>query len=68
MADSVKWLTRVLDTGREQDEFSFAGDSRGKALSILAGLSGARQMARIHGQDVLSQIIGQVRVELDLDK
>ena len=67
MSDSVNWLTRVLETGREQDEFRFAGDARAKALSILAGLSGARQMARIHGQDVLSQIIGQVRVELNLD-
>jgi hypothetical protein len=68
MTDSVKWLTRVLETGREQGEFSFPGQARAKALSILAGLSGARQMARIHGQDVLSQIIAQARTELGLQE
>ena len=66
MTDSVNWLTRVLETGREQAEFRFAGDARAKALSILAGLSGARQMARIQGPEVLDQIIGQVRVDLHL--
>jgi AcrR family transcriptional regulator len=66
MSDSVKWLTRVLETGRERNEFRFAGDAGAKALSILAALSGARQMARIHGPDVLTRIIGQARVELDL--
>jgi TetR/AcrR family transcriptional repressor of nem operon len=66
MSDSVNWLTRVLETGRKQGEFRFAGDARGKALSILAGLSGARQMARIHGLEVLGRIIDQVRVDLEL--
>lgn len=66
MADSVQWFTKVLETGREQDEFRFEGDAASKALSILAGLSGARQMARIHGPDVLARIIDQTRVDLGL--
>ena len=67
MNDSVNWLTRVLETGREQEEFSFVGEAKSKALSILAGLQGARQMARIHGQDVLGKVINQTRVELGLE-
>ncbi|NIP17847.1 MAG: TetR family transcriptional regulator [Xanthomonadales bacterium] len=66
MSDSVNWLTKVLETGRDQGEFNFEGDAGAKALSILAGLSGARQMARIHGPDVLGRIIDQTRIDLGL--
>jgi AcrR family transcriptional regulator len=67
MEDSVRWLTRVLESGRDQQEFDFAGEARAKALSILAALAGARQMARIRGPQVLSEIIAQTRTDLGLE-
>ena len=66
MKDSVKWLTRVMEVGREQDEFHFAGDPESKAVSILAMIQGARQMARIHGMDHLERIFEQIRTDLDI--
>lgn len=67
MDETIKWLTQVLEVGRSQDEFSFSGDARLKALSILAGLQGARQMARINGIDILDDVITQVRNELGIN-
>ena len=66
MKDSVKWLTKVMDTGREQKEFSFEGQARNKALSILATIQGARQMARVHGMDILDTMFGQIRTDLGI--
>jgi AcrR family transcriptional regulator len=67
MTDSVKWLTHVLETGREQEEFTFDGDAGQKAMGILAALQGARQMARIQGVDVLKSVIRQVRVDIGMN-
>lgn len=64
MDDSLKWLTRVLETGREAGEFSFNGDAETKAAMILATIQGARQMARVHGRDYLERIFAQVRIDL----
>lgn len=67
MDESIKWFTRVLEVGRKQEEFSFSGDARSKALLILAGLQGARQMARIHGIEILESVITQVRSDMGID-
>jgi TetR/AcrR family transcriptional repressor of nem operon len=67
MKDSVKWLTRVMETGREQGEFRFDGDPKSKAISILAMIQGARQMARIHGIEYLEKIFGQIRTDLGIN-
>lgn len=66
MTDSVNWLSRVLKTGRDQNEFTFAGDSKQKAIGILASLQGARQMARIQGRDVLQSVIKQIRSDVGM--
>jgi TetR/AcrR family transcriptional repressor of nem operon len=66
MDETIKWLTQVLEVGREQEEFSFNGEAKPRALSILAGLQGARQMARIHGIELLDSVILQVRFDLGL--
>lgn len=66
MDESITWLTQVLEVGREQGEFTFSGEARPRALSILASLQGARQMARIHGMGLLDDVILQVRHELGL--
>jgi len=66
MEETIKWLSRVLEVGREQKEFSFSGDPRPKALLILAGLQGARQMARINGIEILDDVFTQIRQDLDI--
>ena len=65
--DTVKWLVKVLETGREQDEFNFQGDPEPRAWTIMAALQGARQIARIRGSETLSVVIQQIRVELDIE-
>jgi TetR/AcrR family transcriptional repressor of nem operon len=67
MKDSVNWLTRVMEAGREQDEFHYNGDPMSKAVSILAMIQGARQMARVHGLDYLEKIFEQIRNDLGLN-
>jgi hypothetical protein len=66
MEESIRWLTQVLEVGREQKEFVFTGDAAPRALSILAVLQGARQMARIHGIKLLQDVVGQIRRDLGL--
>ena len=67
MADSIQWLTKVIETGREQGEFDFRGDPMSKAATILATIQGARQMARIHGHDYLQRVFGQIRADLGIE-
>ena len=67
MTDSINWLRKVVEVGREQDEFSFEGPAKRKAISILATIQGARQMARGHGTVFLESIFDQVRADLGID-
>jgi TetR/AcrR family transcriptional repressor of nem operon len=66
MEETIKWLTRVMEVGKREGEFTFAGDARAKALTILSSLQGARQMARIHGIDLLNDVVTQIRLEMGL--
>ena len=67
MKDMGGWLEKVMETGREQGEFSFRGSAKMKALSILAMTQGARQLARIHGRKILEKLFSQVRVDLGIE-
>jgi len=67
MKDSVSWLTKVIETGREQQEFRFEGEAMSKAVSILAMIQGARQLARVHGLDFLEKIFEQIRTDLGIN-
>ena len=66
MQDSVKWLSKVLETGREREEVTFEGDAERKSISILAMIQGARQMARVHGLDILESMFEQIRTDLGI--
>ncbi|MDX1556557.1 MAG: TetR/AcrR family transcriptional regulator [Xanthomonadales bacterium] len=66
MEDTRKWMTRVLELGREQGEFSFAGDAQGKAFGILAAMQGGRQLYRIYGEAYLQRLFAQIRLELGI--
>ena len=67
MDETTKWLTQVLEVGREQNEFNFDGDSRPRAICILACLQGARQMARVNGIELLSEVVTQIRQDLGIN-
>ena len=66
MDETIKWLTRVMEVGKREGEFTFTGDARAKALTILSSLQGARQMARIHGIDLLDDVVTQIRQDMGL--
>jgi len=66
MEDTVAWLTRVLEVGRERGEFSFNGGAFSKAVSILATIQGSRQLARIHGEKMLECTFSQIRTDLGI--
>lgn len=66
MADSLKWLSKVMELGVEQGEFQFNGDPVSKAVTILATIQGARQMARVHGHDYLHRVFDQIRADLGI--
>jgi len=67
MMDTVTWLTKVLDSGRQQKEFEFRGGAQSKAISILAMIQGARQLARIHGAKMLEYTFNQIRTDLGIE-
>ena len=58
MKDSLAWLTKVMESGREQGEFSFNGDPMSKAATILA---------TIQGVEYLNRIFDQIRVDLGIE-
>ncbi len=66
LKDSLKWLSKVLQTGREREEFIFEGGAERKSMSILATIQGARQMARVHGMDILESMFEQIRTDLGI--
>ena len=67
MQDSLAWLAKVLETGREQGEFDFRGQARSKAAAILATIQGSRQLARIHGMETLEATFAQIRTDLGIE-
>ena len=68
MEESIKWLTRVMEVGRSEGQFSYTGEPRAKAVTVLAALQGARQLARIHGIELLNDVVTQVRQDLGLSE
>ena len=67
MDETINWLTRVMEVGREKGEFGYNGDARAKALTVLTALQGARQLARIHGVKLLDDVVVQIRQDLGLN-
>ncbi len=66
MDETLRWMSKVMEMGRDSGEFSFAGDASAKALVVLSSLQGARQLARIHDVKLLDQVIGQIRHDLGI--
>ncbi len=66
MNDSHKWLTRVLEVGREQGEVTFQGKAEQRAWTLLSVFQGARQLVRLHGFETLDAIIEQEKAQLGI--
>ena len=66
MDESIKWLTTVMQVGRDSGEFKYIGNAGARALMVLSSLQGARQLARIHGIELLDDVVGQIRQDLGL--
>ncbi len=67
MQETHTWLTRVLEVGREQNEIDYKGDASAKAIGILAGLQGLRQLKRISSSPLLEISIRQLKTELGIE-
>jgi TetR/AcrR family transcriptional regulator, transcriptional repressor for nem operon len=63
----LAWMTRVCAVGREQGRLRFDGDPAIKAQQIVAGLQGARQLARFRGPQSIQDVAGQIRLDLGLE-
>jgi TetR/AcrR family transcriptional repressor of nem operon len=66
MEESMRWLTKVMEVGRQSGEFSFDGDASARALVVMATLQGARQLARIHEVEILDQVINRIRQDFGI--
>lgn len=66
MADTYKWMVRVLELGRAQGEFDFKGKPEDKAIAIQAALQGGRQQYRIFGEKYLQRLFAQIRLDLGI--
>jgi AcrR family transcriptional regulator len=64
LKETLAWLQRVLEVGREQGVFHFAGDPRSRAVAVMATLQGALQLARVSERAVLDTAIAQIRSDL----
>ncbi len=60
------WLTRVMEVGRDQGAFMFTGPAEEKATQLQSTLSGAGQLTRIAGPEVLEKAIRQIRRDLGM--
>ncbi len=66
MEESMRWLTKVMEVGRQSGEFGFDGDARARALVVMSTLQGARQLARIHEVEILDQVINRIRQDFGI--
>ena len=65
--ETLTWLTRVLEVGREQGAFRFVGPAADKAVCIKATTQGAGQLSRLSGKPMLQRAINQIRRDLGVE-
>lgn len=66
--ETLVWLTRVLESGREQDLLHFAGPARGRAVEVLSALQGATQIERLSPAAPLATSVAEIRRDLGLEE
>ncbi len=66
-AETLDWLTHVLEVGRKQDEFTFEGPARERAIATMAAVQGAQQLSRFLGDEAMNSVVAQARRNIGLD-
>jgi TetR/AcrR family transcriptional repressor of nem operon len=66
LAEVVGWLEQVLAQGRASGVFRFKGGVRARALTLMAGLQGGLQLARLEGDEAFAQVLAQLRADLGI--
>lgn len=66
--ETLTWLTRVLETGREQALLRFEGPARSRAVEVLAALQGATQIERLSEEGPLGTAMTEIRRDLGLEE
>jgi len=61
-----RWLSDVLEQGREAGEFRFNGKAEDKALLITAAGQGALQIARAAGSEAFYNALKQIKTDMGL--
>ena len=64
--ETLSWLEKALDLGRQQGAFRFSGGPRARAVGIMSAMQGAVQLARISGLQVFEDAVTDIRVDLSL--
>lgn len=59
-----EWMAEILEQGRAQNEFSFEGDAADKAMELSCAVTGARQMSRVQGKNLVGRVANQIRKDL----
>lgn len=60
----LTFIASLLEAGRQQDEFNFAGEAKQVAAIVVLTLKGALQYSRIHGSDSLEPTLNQLKTLL----
>ncbi len=66
MEETLAWLTRVLEVGRDQGHLDFETDPESRAIVLAASVGGALQLSRLKGVEVLDKVISQIRYDLGI--
>lgn len=62
--ETLAWLTRVLEVGRDQGSFHFDADPGARAIVLASSIGGALQLSRLKGMEVIDKVINQIRHDL----
>jgi TetR/AcrR family transcriptional regulator, transcriptional repressor for nem operon len=60
----LAWISRVLKTGLEQEEFNFSDPVDARAELVVEALMGARQLSSIKGRETLVRSISLIKSDL----
>lgn len=64
--ETLTWLVRVLEVGREQGLLHFEGPARDRAVEVMSALQGATQLTRLGRPDALEVTQSEIRRDLGL--
>ena len=59
------WVSGLLESGQQNGQLSFNGNSQDKALSIICALTGSLQLVRVLGKEYYQRIVNQIIIDLN---